>query len=1239
MIFLSSILCLATITLAPGKSSVTSFPVTPDTWYHVSARIGNQDIDHSSAVALRYYDAQGKVIKTESGVSCWRKDLPLTRFHRVVKTPVGAVRCDAIAANHGKRGLSEFDEIRLDASLADCRDETAGTIVLNGSFEEADLEQDFIDVWVAPKGGVCRSRDARHGFHALALSDGAVLAYGASGARSLAVDRCGRLQGHLAAKGGGSVELSLLMDDGTRFARTIQGGGTVWREEDFVLEVPQSAHTASLELKAKGSVLIDALYLGVSPFGGKSLGAAVPQDEEIAVSSVPIPRSSVKSFQGIPTWFVGDMPIVDSLYTCRVKPGSAAHWLNYHKKVIEAGQFPIFVIGDHVNADDIGPESLEDFMALIDFQIRFIMSVRPDARFLVWYQQYPTKAFSKAYPDELGQVEDPDQGWAHRIPGYSYGSEIWSRLCERSVRKFFKACFERPYGDRIVGFMPGFGNFGENNYGQLDGVNYLSLHDFSPAMSNFFRKWLVRAYAGDVAAFGKAWNRPGFNFAHAQVPTTLQRVPPMEGAFLSAKLQRQTIDYARCESFAILHRVDRMCRAAKEITGGRVFTASEIGYLSARHGHREMVPILESRWLDAFGPAPGYMNRGPGDDIPAFAPVASLMHHNKVYLYQSDVRSHKFGHPLKRFGETDGAEESAAVYLREIGKYMVQGLVPYHWTFDQWYSDPKIMEVVGNFDRYMRLSGKFPRQQTAEIAVVLDPLSLSAGIEYNYSRQPSTAAAHFMFNTRLEWHRLGAPYDLWLLDDLLASAELSRYRVVVFPAQVALTVQQRRLIKERLCRDGRTLVWMFAPGVFKADGTQIDYSPDSAAVTGFTLQERKGNVRLVMKPDVAALKRELDFVGDGAEFGWSRTGLYGGFSYPWDHTNPKVWPPEVMGARFSVTRGGTVLARYADDGSPAMAIRREDDHTSCFWGSTVLNREILAAIARKAGVHLYTDRPAVVYANRQFGMVHVKEGGALTVKLPQKVAAIIDVVSGRTLAANTDALTYDFQPKSTLLFYFGDPAAYAAAQTAVDAEMAACRTRNEALRPQYAFEAVKTNLAVKAELGVAYEVDRAGFIRDWLYLGPFPSKNFEGYGIDYLGGEAQAVPRSGDAVGKHRWVPWRLSCGFVKAISNEFPVPQRNDLVYYLSCRVVSPDEREALLAVGSDDGEKTWLNGQLATAKDGRSRSCVPDSEMVPVRLSKGENLLVVKITQGGGGNGHAIRFLAPGDEKPMTDLKVVLR
>ena len=118
-----------------------------------------------------------------------------------------------------------------------------------------------------------------------------------------------------------------------------------------------------------------------------------------------------------------------------------------------------------------------------------------------------------------------------------------------------------------------------------------------------------------------------------------------------------------------------------------------------------------------------------------------------------------------------------------------------------------------------------------------------------------------------------------------------------------------------------------------------------------------------------------------------------------------------------------------------------------------------------------------------------------------------------------------------------------------------------------------------------------------------------------------------------------MSAGRVLAISNQVSFPFINDLAYYLFTTVISPDDREVILSVGADDGEKTWLNGRLETQMDARGRSCTPESEMRKVHLNKGENTLLVKITQGSGNNGHAVRFLDPETERPVTDLKTVLR
>ena len=78
--------------------------------------------------------------------------------------------------------------------------------------------------------------------------------------------------------------------------------------------------------------------------------------------------------------------------------------------------------------------------------------------------------------------------------------------------------------------------------------------------------------------------------------------------------------------------------------------------------------------------------------------------------------------------------------------------------------------------------------------------------------------------------------------------------------------------------------------------------------------------------------------------------------------------------------------------------------------------------------------------------------------------------------------------------------------------------------------------------------------------------------------------------------------------------------------------------AVGSDDGNKSYFNGRLCTAVNPVSRGLVPDSEQQQVTLKKGSNTLLLKICQGQGRLGHAVRFIDPASGKPVTDLTITL-
>src|SRR5262245_57794449 len=69
------------------------------------------------------------------------------------------------------------------------------------------------------------------------------------------------------------------------------------------------------------------------------------------------------------------------------------------------------------------------------------------------------------------------------------------------------------------------------------------------------------------------------------------------------------------------------------------------------------------------------------------------------------------------------------------------------------------------------------------------------------------------------------------------------------------------------------------------------------------------------------------------------------------------------------------------------------------------------------------------------------------------------------------------------------------------------------------------------------------------------------------------------------------------------------DYVYaYALAEIKSPTATNALLSVGSDDGIKIWLNGKLVH-DNWIPRGVDKDQDMVPLKLEKGSNQLLIKV------------------------------
>ncbi|MBL9136137.1 MAG: DUF4838 domain-containing protein [Verrucomicrobiales bacterium] len=162
------------------------------------------------------------------------------------------------------------------------------------------------------------------------------------------------------------------------------------------------------------------------------------------------------------------------------------------------------------------------------------------------------------------------------------------------------------------------------------------------------------------------------------------------------------------------------------------------------------------------------------------------------------------------------------------------------------------------------------------------------------------------------------------------------------------------------------------------------------------------------------------------------------------------------------------------------------------------------------------------------------------------------------------------------------------------------------------------------------------YFRDWLLCGPFPATTeakpdieairlpgMESDHLEGLGGEANARPRAGQKVtvpgGGRVWSPFSSS---TDALDLDAAVTTSDRVVAYAYREILSPAPVACILALGSNDGARVWLNGELILDQPG-PRGLKLDHHLVPVALRQGTNALMIKVEERGNRWALACRLL----------------
>jgi hypothetical protein len=391
-------------------------------------------------------------------------------------------------------------------------------------------------------------------------------------------------------------------------------------------------------------------------------------------------------------------------------------------------------------------------------------------------------------------------------------------------------------------------------------------------------------------------------------------------------------------------------------------------------GHTALQEVWNCPDVDFVTSPTSYAFRAPGTGYSHFMSLTdSVKLHGKLWFDENDIRTWLLkGKALRSWGQTESYEETRGQLQREFANVLCQGVG--QWWFDMgggWYDDPRILADIGTMNRIAEASLAWDRSPADEVAVVVDDRSLHLMQVANRLSRP------LLLEQLPELGHLGAPVGFYALGDL---EKLAPRKMYVFLNAFAPSDAERHAI-ERLKGQGRVLVWLYAPGVYRAG--RLDLAG---------MEELTG-VHIAMDPHPAKLEVQTDSGTYGANF-------------------------DVSPVFFADDSRATVLGRLAD-GRAGLVRRGRGGWTTVYSCAPMLPATLLRELATLSGVHCYLRKPQphdVIYANRSVVALCVSEPGPRCVVLP-RACDVFDLFEGsKPIAAAAREFIVTLARNQTKLF-------------------------------------------------------------------------------------------------------------------------------------------------------------------------------------------------------------------------------
>jgi hypothetical protein len=636
----------------------------------------------------------------------------------------------------------------------------------------------------------------------------------------------------------------------------------------------------------------------------------------------------------------------------------------------------------------VDEEEARNAFDLSAFLLQQALEADPQARVIFRIVFAGASGWERKYPDATFRYEDG----AAAEP--SVCDEAFWGEAQRLLGAYVRGLRSLPNGERILGI-----HLDRGEWFLAQGWGY----DTSRAAENAFRNWTRDRYAGDVIGLQAAWFDGRAKFETVRTPEF--NAQPLSGDnFLRAsRKERRWVDYHLFLSDAMVARIHRLAWETKRSSDGNFLVAVSYGYTfewsHPASGHLSLGKLLRCREIDIIGGPPSYRDRQMGGVCSFPGPIDSFALNGKLYISEEDFKT-----PMGSSSEPDDfnplmatPQALEAAHWRGLGCALTRGS-GISWMDlwgNGWLNTPAIWSRASQV-RASLLRGLAEPLQDPDVAVLIDERSLAY-------LSDARAFQQLIQDSREAVLRAGVSAGFYLLSDLAHRLRFPDAKLYIFLNAWDMRPEVRAAIKTRLQRDGKTLFWVYAAGLFESGRHALERVRE---VTGIAIRpqpfsSRAGTTILNRKHQLTELleERALSIV---------------------DQLEPSYFAiPE---------EGCVVLGEYSQTGLPSLVVREihvDGDPTqswrSVFLAEPMVSEKIIRGLCQLAGVQIWNYHGDAVNVRKPFLSIHYTGSGHRTATLPDRWHAY-DVGSEKMVGLDATHIKSQASDGATQVLIVGEEA-------------------------------------------------------------------------------------------------------------------------------------------------------------------------------------------------------------------------